>query len=261
MTAQLRVEQVSFAAGRIATKKLRPPMGSYVLRSLSFNVSKGDRIAIVGASGSGKTSLLKLLNRLVDPIEGTLYLDGTPFSQIPAISLRQQIILVSQEPKLLGMTVQQAIQYPLKLKRMPQQEVEQRVNEWIERLRIPRDWLERTELQISLGERQWVAIARALVCQPAVLLLDEPTASLDVGRQDQLLSLLSNLPQTILIASHHLEFAAQFSGSCGVALGANRVLHLQRGELVQDLMSDHVDWRRLRGAIAQVEAEESAEWD
>ncbi len=252
MTAQLRAEHISFAAGRIATKKLRPPMGSYVLRSLSFNVFKGERVAIVGASGAGKTSLLKLLNRLADPLEGTLYLDEIPFPQIPVLSLRQQILLVSQEPKLLGMTVQEAIQYSLKLKGMPQREIESSVNEWIERLHIPRDWLERTELQMSLGERQRVAIARALVCQPAILLLDEPTTSLDVGRQDHLLRLLSELPQTILIATHHLEFAAQFS---------HRVLHLQRGELIQDLLTHQVDWQDLRGAIARIEAEESAEWD
>lgn len=236
-------------------------MGPCVLRSLSFNVFKGDQVAIVGASGSGKTSLLKLLNRLADPLEGTLYLDKIPFPKIPVLSLRQQIMLVSQEPKLLGMTVQEAIQYPLKLKGMPQREIEPFVNEWIERLHIPRDWLERTELQMSLGERQWVAIARALVCQPAILLLDEPTASLDVGRQDHLLRLLSELSQTILIATHHLEFAAQFSGFCGVAPCTNRVLHLQRGELIQDLMGHQVDWQDLRGAIARIEAEESAEWD
>lgn len=252
MTAQLQAEHVSFAAGRIATKKLRPPAGAYVLRSLSFNVSKGDRIAIVGASGSGKTSLLKLLNRLADPIEGALYLDGIPFSQIPAIVLRQQIMLVPQEPKLLGMTVQEAIQYPLKLKALPPREIELRVNEWLDRLRIPREWLDRTELQMSVGERQWVAIARALVCQPPILLLDEPTASLDVGRQDHLLSVLADLPQTILIASHQLEFAAQFS---------QRVLHLQRGELVGDQSTHQVDWQILRDTIAQIEADDAAEWD
>ncbi|NDJ18223.1 ATP-binding cassette domain-containing protein [Myxacorys almedinensis A] len=223
-----------------------------MLRSLSFNVSKGERIAIVGASGSGKTSLLKLLNRLSDPTQGLLYFEGKPFSQIPAISLRQQIILVSQEPKLLGMTVQQAIEYPLKLRGLPQREVEQRVNEGIERLQIPRDWLERTELQMSVGERQWVAIARAFVCQPAILALDEPTASLDARRQDQLLKLLSDLPQTVLVATHNLDFAAQ----CCL-----RVLHLHRGELIHNEASDRVDWQELRDAIAHVEAEESAEWD
>ena len=252
MTAQLQAEHVSFAAGRIATKKLRPPAGAYVLRSLSFTISKSDRIAIVGASGSGKTSLLRLLNRLADPLEGKLYFDGTPFSQIPAIALRQQIMLVSQEPKLLGMTVQEAIQYPLKLKALPPREIELRVNEWLDRLRIPREWLDRTELQMSVGERQWVAIARALVCQPPVLLLDEPTASLDVGRQDHLLSILAALPQTVLIASHQLEFAAQVS---------QRVLHLQRGELVGDLPTHQVDWQTLRGTIAQIEADDAAEWD
>lgn len=250
---QLCVEQVSFAARQFASAKSGTiPRGAYLLRNISFDVFQDDRIALLGASGAGKTTLLRLLNRLSDPIQGTIYFEGEPFQKIPTTQLRQKILLVPQEPKLLGMTVKEALLYPLKLRNVPPREAEVRMNEWRDRTQIPSEWLNRTELQLSLGERQLVAIGRALICQPQILLLDEPTSALDAGRSDRLLNLLSQLPQTILMATHQLALAEQF---------AQRVLYLQRGEIVEQGESDRVNWQRLGDAIAKIAAEDAAEWD
>lgn len=254
---QIRLEQVSFASRGVASSKKpgsRSPIGAnYLLRNLSFDVFLGDRVAIVGASGSGKTTLLRLLNRLSEPIQGSLYLEGQDFRQIPVLQLRQQIVLVQQESKLLGMTVREALLYPLRLRGVPIKTAEQQISEWVDRLHLPGDWLDRSELQLSVGQRQLVAIARALVTQPKVLLLDEPTSALDAGRSDHVLNVLKQLSETtMLMANHQLESAQLFS---------DRVLHLHRGELVQDELSDRLDWQALRATIVQSEAEESAEWE
>jgi D-methionine transport system ATP-binding protein len=257
--AQIRLDHVSVASRGVASSKkpgkLLPISVHYLLQNISLEIFRGDRLSIIGASGSGKTTLLRLLNRLNEPVEGAIYFEGQAFRQIPVLQLRQQITLVQQESKLLGMTVRDALLYPLKLRGIQQTVAEQTISEWIERLHIPRDWLDRTEPQLSVGQRQLVAIARALVIQPKVLLLDEPTSALDAGRSNHLLQVLMELSQkgqTTLMANHQLELAEQFG---------DRVLHLHRGELVQDELRDRVNWQELRAAIGQAEAEEAAEWD
>lgn len=250
MTTQLQLEQVSFAPGRsLAQPKKGQLRTHYLLRDLSFSVAKGERIAIVGASGSGKTSLLRLLNRLSDPTQGKIYLEGRSLQDIPVIQLRQQVLYVASEPKLLGMTVREALSYPLRLRN--DRDLEAKVRQGCDRYKIPQEWLDRNEVQLSTGERQWVSIVRALLCDSPILLLDEPTTSIDVGRSDQLLAILaSRQDQTILVATHDFAWAARF---------AARVLQLQQGALVQD--SDRVDWKEVREAIVQIEATEAAAWE
>ncbi|HTL88130.1 MAG TPA: ABC transporter ATP-binding protein [Leptolyngbya sp.] len=235
----LRLQQVSYATGAIE-----------LLRNVSFEVQKGDRIAIVGASGSGKTTLLRLLNRLIEPSTGTIQFEEKDYQSIPVLQLRQQILFVAQEPKLFGMTVREALSYPLKLRNF--KAIDRSISEVIDRMNIPREWLDRSELELSTGERQWIAIARGLICQPAVLLLDEPIANLDANRSEQLLKILAQVDCTVLAVVHQFEWAAQVS---------QRVLQLHRGQLVQDELCDRINWQTVRTTIAQTEAEEAAEWD
>ncbi|MEP0917575.1 ATP-binding cassette domain-containing protein [Leptolyngbya sp. DQ-M1] len=241
------LDQVSFAPSRI-TQKGTPIAGSEILRNVSFTVNKSDRIAIVGASGSGKTTLLRLINRLAEPSTGLIQFEGNRYQDIPVLQLRQQILFVAQEPKLLGMTVREALSYPLKLRNV--REIDQRIDHAIDRMSIPREWLDRSELELSTGERQWIAIARALICQPKVLLLDEPISNLDANRNETLLRILTQIESTVLVVTHQLEWAEQFS---------DRVLQLQQGQLIRD--QKRVDWQAVRREIAQAEAEEAAEWD
>lgn len=176
-----------------------PVATSYILRNISFKVFSREKIAIAGASGAGKTSLLRLCNILHSPTEGKISFSPTEIDQGSITKLRQQIVLVPQEPKLLGMTVQDALIYPLKLQQLTSSEIKQRITVWCEALKIPKIWLERRELELSLGQRQLVAIARALGMQPLILLLDEPTSALDVGTSERLLSVLDSL-----VANHQM---------------------------------------------------------
>jgi len=241
---QLQLQQVSLSAS-IGSQDL--------LQNISFDVAKGDRIAIVGPSGAGKTSLLRLLNRLSEPSTGVILFENQDYRQIPVLQLRQQIVLVPQESKLLGMTVQDAIAYPLVLRKLPKQQIQQQVSHWIETLHIPAEWLDRNELQLSVGQRQLVAIARALVIQPKILLLDEPTSALDAGRTSHLVEVLTDLATqtTILMVNHQLEIAELF---------CTRVLHFQQGRLIQDEPAFSVNWHKLRESLIQAETKAVAEW-
>ncbi|MCC3471818.1 MULTISPECIES: ATP-binding cassette domain-containing protein [unclassified Microcoleus] len=244
-TPQLRVDGVSFKT---------PIASSYLLDNISFQVQKGSRVAIVGPSGAGKTTLLRLLNRLSSPTTGSIYLENTDYRQIPAIELRRQITLILQESKLLGMSVREALAYPLKLRGVTASNIAERISGAIAQLRIPQELLDRTELQLSTGQKQLVAIARGIILQPKILLLDEPTSALDVGKAANLLEVLTQLTNnqtTILMVNHQLELSEQFS---------TRILHLQRGKLLEDLPSDRIDWVQLRQNLIQAEAEAQQEW-
>lgn len=247
---QLQLKQVSLVTslgGKIT--------GSPILTDISFEVFGGDRICLIGPSGAGKTSLLRLLNRLSEPTSGAIYLENQDIKKIPVIQLRRQIMLVPQEPKLLGMTVKEALAYPLVLQQLPKQEIQLRIEDCREQLHIPGDWLERTELQLSVGQRQLVAIARALITQPKILLLDEPTSALDAGIASHVLAVLTDLTlqgkMTILMINHQLDMAQLF---------CTRVLYLQEGQLLQDVPVTQIDWAQLRETLVQAEARASQEW-
>jgi D-methionine transport system ATP-binding protein len=245
--SQLRLEQVS----------LKTTIGNqFLLRDISGEIRQGDRVALVGPSGAGKTSLLRLLNRLTEVSQGQIYFENQPIQKIPVLQLRQQIILVLQESKLLGMTVQEALTYPLQLRGMGRSTIHQRLSNRMDQLHIPQAWLERTEGQLSVGQRQWVAIARALMVEPKILLLDEPTSALDAGRSDQLLQILNELAETqqmtIVMANHQLDLAQQF---------CSRVLYLRQGQLELDKASQQMDWTELKEKLMQAEVQETQEWE
>lgn len=251
MTSLLRLEQVNLYA------KLKTQLQGYpLLRDISFDVSVGDRLAIIGPSGAGKTSLLRLLNRLAEPTSGKIYLENKEYHQIPVAQLRQVVTLVLQEPKLLGMTVQQALAYPLVLRSLSKETIQQRVSHWTEQLQIPNDWLGRTELQLSVGQKQLVAIARALVIQPKILILDEPTSNLDIGIASHLMQALTQLTQThqttVLMVNSQLDIAKMF---------CNRILYLHQGCLLVNQAPSEIDWFDLQQRLIHAQNQTNEEWN
>lgn len=227
----------------------------YLLQDISFSVRPGEIIGVVGASGSGKTSLLRLLNGLVSPSQGSISLESRAFDLYSAVELRRRLVLAPQEPKLLGMTVSEALSYPLKLQQKSSSEIQTQVDTWSELLRIPGEWLPKTELQLSLGQRQLVAIARALIMQPQILLLDEPTSALDEGLANHLLRVLKQLNQeqnlTIMIVNHQLELIQNF---------CDRLLFLERAMLLKDMVAEQSSWRQVSDRICQLQLEDAEEW-
>jgi D-methionine transport system ATP-binding protein len=210
-----------------------------LLTDISVAIAKGSKTALIGATGSGKTTFLRLLNRLTDPSVGTIFLNGKNIQDIPIQTLRRRIMLVPQEPSLLGMTVSEAIVYPLTLQNFTQSEIDLRSQKWFEKLQIDRKLLNRSELELSLGQRQWIAIARALIMEPEILLLDEPTSALDRGLSHLLLEVLTDLtklpqPVAVVMINHQLDL---------VQTWCDRLICLHKGQLVQDAEASLINWQ------------------
>jgi len=233
-----------------------PRTEEYLLKDISLEINRGDRLAIIGASGAGKTTFLRLLNRLISPTSGKLKFAGQDYDQIAPILLRRQIVLVSQEVRLLEMTVKDALAYPLVLQNLPPSQIKETLGYWLEKFHIPGTWLDRPEPQLSLGQRQWVGLCRALILQPPVLLLDEPTSALDQGRAQDLLGILEVVNQErqtmILMVNHQLSIAQAF---------ATRMIYLQEGIIMADQESSAVDWGAIALKLETHQQQLNREWE
>jgi D-methionine transport system ATP-binding protein len=227
-----------------------------LLTDISFDLAAGECITLTGITGAGKSTLLRLLNRLSEPTTGEILLEGQNYRSTPPVALRRRIVLVSQEPKLLGMKVREALAYPLKLQSLNSAEIQQRIVTITEQFQIPTDWFDRTELQLSAGQKQIVSIARGVITQPQILLLDEPIANLDFTTAERVLTTLINIAQTqkigMIIVNHQLELAVKFS---------DRLLYLQEGTLLLDRVSSSVNWQDLQQQLRESEDRSISEWD
>lgn len=214
-----------------------------ILSPLTFEVAAGEMIVVTGASGVGKTLLLRLLNRLTEPSGGNVYLSDRDYRSISIPHLRQQVALVSAQPNLLRMTVQSALLYPLQLQRLSVPELEQRLAKVLEQFQIPASWLPLPESQLSIEQCQLVSLARSLILQPPVLLWDEPTKYLDEMWIERVRSIAQEQNMAVVATSKRMD---TFTG---------RVLYLRDGQLNWD--KSDVNWDELAAEILQTEA---ADW-
>ena len=200
------------------------------LDGIDLTVEKGEFIAIVGASGSGKSTLLHILGSVDQPTEGKILVDGTDVSSMnatqSAIFRRRKVGLVYQFYNLIPtLTVKKNILMPLLLdKRKVNQEYFEQV---VTSLGL-HDKLDALQNQVSGGQQQRTAIARALIYRPAILLADEPTGNLDRKNSKEIVDLLKlsnrNLHQTILLITHDEK----------VALEADRIVTIEDGRIISD---------------------------
>jgi putative ABC transport system ATP-binding protein len=150
--------------------------GTRILDRVSFRLERGELVAVMGPSGSGKTTLLKCLNRLIEPTAGRVLLDGADTGAIAPVELRRRIGMVWQTPFMFDGTVAQNLRRAAELSGSG---VGEEAFAGLLR-RVALDDKQDAEARtLSVGQQQRVSIARALVCEPAVLLCDEPTAALD----------------------------------------------------------------------------------
>ncbi|MBC5787140.1 MULTISPECIES: ABC transporter ATP-binding protein [Clostridiaceae] len=202
------------------------------LRSVNFSVEKGEYVAIMGESGSGKTTLLNILAALDKPTGGSVLLDGKDLSKIKDSEIanfrRDNLGFVFQDFNLLDtFSLQDNIFLPLVLAGKNFQEMKQKLTPIAEKLGIT-PLLSKYPYEVSGGQKQRAAVARALITNPRLILADEPTGALDSKSTDELLELFSNINrdgQTILMVTHSVKAASH----------AQRVLFIKDGEVFHQI--------------------------
>lgn len=212
------------------------PGGPPVLRDLDVHIPAGQRVAVVGETGSGKSTFVKLLTRLMDPTDGTVRIDGTDLRDVRFASLRQRVVLVPQEGFLFDDTLGANLRYGRP------DATHQQLLDALDELGLS-DWLagmprgldtrvgQRGE-SLSVGERQLVALARARLADPDLLVLDEATSAVDPATEVRLARALRALSQgrTSVTIAHRLS----------TAQNADRVLVFDAGRLVEDGSHDEL---------------------
>lgn len=202
------------------------------LSCVNFSVEEGEYVAIMGESGSGKTTLLNMLAALDKPTEGEVFLDGKPLSTIQDKNIsefrRDNLGFVFQEFNLLDtFSIQDNIFLPLVLAGKSYPEMVSRLKLLARKLQIT-DILKKYPYEVSGGQKQRAAVARALITQPKLLLADEPTGALDSRATDNLLRIFSEVNrdgQTILMVTHSTKAASH----------AGRVLFIRDGQVFHQL--------------------------
>ena len=203
-----------------------------VLKGVSFCISEGESVGLIGANGAGKSTIMKLLLGLLEPTDGSVLVKGTPVSKSSLAEVRRTLGFVLQDsddqmfmPKVADDMMFAPLNYGV-----PREEAEARVDEVLARLGI-QDLKERYNHRISGGEKRMAAIATILVMQPEAILMDEPTSALDPFNRRMIINTVKDLKQTKLIASHDLDMILD---TC------SRVILLSGGEIAADGPADAI---------------------
>jgi osmoprotectant transport system ATP-binding protein len=184
--------------------------GRALLSGLNLTVRPGETLAMVGRSGAGKSTALKLINRMLEPSEGEVLVNGQSTTNSDPIALRRHIGYVIQEIGLFPhYTVEQNVALVPQLERWPEERTRLRVTEMVQLVGLkPEQYLRRYPHELSGGQRQRVGIARALAADPPILLMDEPFGALDSLTRGEVLrefqNLEKNLKKTIVLVTHHI---------------------------------------------------------
>jgi ABC-type polar amino acid transport system ATPase subunit len=216
--------------------------GNEVLKGINMQVAKGEVVVLIGASGSGKTSLLRCINLLTMPEQGRIVIDGEPIFDVDGAGkdrlglkpaevnrIRAKTGMVFQQFNLFPhMTaLENVMEGPVIVKREPRAAASARARELLTQMGLA-EHVDKPPAQLSGGQQQRVAIARALAMSPAVMLFDEPTSALDpelVGEVLKAMLVLARSGMTMVVVSHELGFAFEI---------ADRVVFMDEGQILAD---------------------------
>jgi putative ABC transport system ATP-binding protein len=221
-----------------AERLTRTVGGKTIVHDVSFEVARGEVLAITGPSGSGKSSVLRLLNRLDEPSSGTVYLDGLDYRRIPPRDLRRRVGMVTQTAFLFPGTVADNVRYGPRQqgKELP----DDAVADLLERVGLP-GMASAEAGHLSGGEAQRLSLARALANSPAALLLDEPTSALDEASKHAIEELILNIVResglTCVMVTHDVAQAARVAARA-VVLRAGRIARTGSVQEVLDAEGD-----------------------
>lgn len=202
-----------------------------VLKNISTTINKGEIISIIGPSGSGKSTFLRCINKLEEPTEGHIYIDGMDLmdKKTDINKIRERVGMVFQHFNLFpNMTVLENLTLsPIMVKKESKDEAEKYALYLLEKVGLL-DKAKSYPTQLSGGQKQRIAIARALAMKPEVILFDEPTSALDPEMIKEVLDVMRDLAKegmTMLIVTHEMGFARNVG---------NRILFMDNGEIIED---------------------------
>ena len=208
-----------------------------IIPDFSLSVEKGEFVTIIGSSGCGKTTILKMVNGLITPVSGELLVNGQDISQMDLIQLRRSIGYAIQGSVLFPhMTVEQNIAYVLNLEAKPDKKrIDQAVDQWLDIVGLDKSLRKSYPRQLSGGQQQRVGIARALAAGPEIALMDEPFGAVDeitrASLQDEIKRIHLETGVTILFVTHDINEALKLG---------TRVLVMDHGEIQQYAAPDKI---------------------
>jgi len=205
-----------------------------ILSKINLTVERGEILGLIGPTGSGKTTLLRLVNLLDEPSSGRILFKGREVSGRPEkeqLCARRKMAMVFQKPVMFKASVEENVSYGLRVRGSVDATVREKVEEALAAVGLS-GYEGRDANTLSGGETQRIALARALVLEPELLLLDEPTANLDPGSAASIDSLLQTLAKSrtaVILATHNMEQCRKLAGRVAV-LQSGRLVALGRSE-------------------------------
>ena len=210
--------------------KIYPGVGIKAVDKISFKLDRGEVGCIIGTSGCGKTTTLKMINRLIEPTDGEIKVDNLGHKEVNAIEWRRKIGYVIQKTGLLPhLTVSENISLLSKILGRTQKKILERVDELMEIINMPySQYANSYPVELSGGQQQRVGIARALMENPSVMLMDEPFGALDPitsnSLHEEFMRLNQKLHKTILMVTHDLDEAFKLG---------DKIILMNEGQIVQ----------------------------
>ena len=233
--------------------------GVHAVRGISFEVKQGESVAIIGSSGSGKSTVLRCINRLIEPTDGAIYLKGdqinTPQTDINQVRSRIGMVFQSFELFAHLRVIDNITLGLIHVREMSRKDAEAEALEVLERV----DMLDRKDAypgNLSGGQKQRVAIARALAMKPEVMLFDEPTSALDPELIGSVLKTIRSLAEegmTMVVVTHEISFARDV---------ADRVVYMDEGKIAEQGFSSIIEepkTERLKRFLSSIHEEEVSE--
>lgn len=210
--------------------------GKVAVDDINLSFDKGEFICFIGTSGSGKTTSMRMLNRMTDPSKGKILIDGQDIQKINPVELRRQIGYVIQNIGLMPhMTIRENIVLVPKLLKVPVEERNKRAEKMIDLVELPREMLDRYPNELSGGQQQRIGVVRALAANQDIILMDEPFGALDPITRDSLQDLVKDLQErlgkTIVFVTHDMDEALKL---------ANKIAIMSEGKVIQFDTPDNI---------------------
>ncbi|MBU3126888.1 ABC transporter ATP-binding protein [Clostridium tagluense] len=220
--------------------------GKIILKDINITIEKGELVVFIGPSGCGKTTTLKMINKLLTPTSGEILINGDSINTKNTIKLRRNMGYVIQQAGLLPhLTIGENISLIASIEKMPKDKINEKVIELLNLVGLaPEDYMNKYPKQLSGGQQQRVGVARALIMDPDVILMDEPFSALDpitkTQLQDEIFNIQQNFKKTIIFVTHDMDEALKLGDKICILEAGSVVQFATPEELLKSPINDFV---------------------